>query len=129
MNLKMHNELLVDIWNKVKSIRTEGQKEYAHDKDNVFANFQRIAMLQELDKKQILMTYLLKHIDGIMSFIKGHKSQREDVRGRIVDVIVYLNLLWGMVDEEEDLYRNGYLKPVRKKDERQTDFKIGDRIH
>ena len=55
------------------------------------------------------MTYLLKHIDGIMSYCKGHKSQREDVRGRIVDVIVYLTLLWGMIDQEDlglEFYKN-----------------------
>ena len=44
------------------------------------------------------MVYLLKHIDGIMAHINGHKSQREDVRGRITDAIVYLLLLRGMID-------------------------------
>ena len=37
-----------------------------------------------------------------MSYVKGHKSQREDVRGRMVDIITYLTLLWGMIDENED---------------------------
>ena len=45
------------------------------------------------------MTYLLKHIDGVVSYTQGHKSQREDVRGRLTDIIVYTMLLWGMVDE------------------------------
>tara|TARA_Y100001938_G_scaffold144099_1_gene218121 strand:+ start:2646 stop:2765 length:120 start_codon:yes stop_codon:yes gene_type:complete len=36
-----------------------------------------------------------------MSYIKGYKSQREDVRGRITDIIVYLMLLWGMIEEDE----------------------------
>ena len=44
------------------------------------------------------MVYLLKHIDGIMAYINGHKSQREGVEGRITDAIVYLLLLRGMVD-------------------------------
>ena len=47
------------------------------------------------------MVYLLKHIDGISSFVNGHKSQREDIRGRITDAIVYLCLLWGMIEETE----------------------------
>ena len=46
------------------------------------------------------MTYFMKHIDGIASHINGHTSQREDVTGRITDAIVYLCLLWGMVDED-----------------------------
>ena len=45
------------------------------------------------------MVYLLKHIDGIASYIDGHDSQREPVEGRIIDAIVYLFLLWGMFDD------------------------------
>ena len=81
-----------------------GQEEYAQDDDNCFANFERIANLQGLKREQILLTYLFKHIDGISSYVKGHKSQREDVRGRITDAIVYLTLLWGMIDEDEYVY-------------------------
>ena len=48
------------------------------------------------------MVYLLKHIDGITAYLSGHKSQREDVRGRIKDAIVYLMLLWAMIEEREN---------------------------
>ena len=48
------------------------------------------------------MVYLLKHIDGICAYLKGHKSQREHVTGRITDAIVYLMLLWGMIKEQEN---------------------------
>lgn len=44
----------------------------------------------------ILMVYLNKHLDGITAHINGHTSQREDVRGRIADAMVYLALLWGL---------------------------------
>lgn len=101
MRLAEHNELLEDIFDEVRKIRLAGQKEYAHDKDNCFANFERIANLQGLSRETILMTYVFKHIDGIQSYVKGHKSQREDVRGRIVDIIVYLTLLWGMADQDD----------------------------
>ena len=84
-------------------MRQAGQSEYAHDNDNVFANFNRISDLLEVDRKKVLMTYMLKHVDGIAAFVKGHKSQREDVRGRITDCIVYLTLLWGMVEEEDGI--------------------------
>ena len=88
---------------EVKGTRDSGQKEYAHDKDKVFANFDRVASSLEISREQALMTYLLKHIDGISSYIKGHKSQREDVSGRITDAIVYLFLLWAMVDGVREL--------------------------
>ena len=81
--------------------RDAGQKEYAQSEDNVFANFERIAKSVDTDRKKVLMVYLLKHIDGISAYTKGHHSQREDVTGRITDAMVYLMLLWGMVEEEK----------------------------
>ena len=99
---EMH-KLMDDILKEVVNTRDSGQKEYAHDEDNVFANFNRVAHLLEEDRKKVLMTYMLKHVDGIAAYVKGHKSQREDVRGRITDCIVYLMLLWGMVEEEHGI--------------------------
>jgi hypothetical protein len=100
-----HNEMLKQIngiFTQVEQMHTEGQKEYAMTEDNVFANFQRIADQTGLNQKMVLWVYLMKHIDGIASHIKGHTSQREDVRGRLTDAIVYLCILWGMIDEEDD---------------------------
>ena len=88
---------------EVTLVRDEGQKEYAHDEKDVFANFNRVANLLEEDRKKVLMTYMLKHIDGIAAYVKGHKSQREDVTGRITDCMVYLMLLWGMIEEEDGI--------------------------
>ena len=87
------------IQTEISKTREAGQKEYAHDEENVFANFERVAHTLNLPREKVLMTYLLKHIDGVVSYVDGHKSQREDVRGRITDIIVYLMLLWGMIDE------------------------------
>ena len=97
---EMH-KLMDDILKKVTVTRDSGQKEYAHNDNDVFANFNRVAHLLEEDRKKVLMTYMLKHIDGIAAYVKGHKSQREDVTGRITDCIVYLMLLWGMIEEED----------------------------
>ena len=87
-------------------MRAAGQKEYARNKNNAFANFERIADNLNLNKKEVLLVYLLKHIDGISSYVKGHQSQREDIRGRITDAIVYLCLLWGMIEKEDSKPRN-----------------------
>tara|TARA_R110002051_G_scaffold115244_1_gene188324 strand:- start:601 stop:1029 length:429 start_codon:yes stop_codon:yes gene_type:complete len=100
MKKQEFNELFLDIMMEVKRTRDEGQKEYAHTEENVFANFERVANSLNISKEQALMVYLMKHIDGINAWIKGHKSQREDVTGRIKDAIVYLCLLWGMATEE-----------------------------
>ena len=84
---------------EVLRTRDAGQKEYAHDVDNVFANFERSASLLDIPRDKALMVFLLKHIDGISAHVKGHTSQRENVTGRITDAIVYLCLLRGMVED------------------------------
>ena len=89
--------------NQIKETRDDGQKEYARTDDNVFANFDRVADCLKISREKALMVYLLKHIDGISSYIEGHRSQREDVSGRIQDSLVYLFLLWAMIDGEKQL--------------------------
>lgn len=95
-------EVMQTVFDECGGLREAGQKEYAHRNENAFANFERVAERLDLDRKQVLMVYAEKHLDGIHSFIQGHKSQREDVRGRINDLIVYMCLLRGMIDEEDD---------------------------
>ena len=99
-------EILIDqIFKTIQRTREEGQKEYARKQNNAFANFERIGENLDISREEVLLVYLLKHIDGICSYVTGHRSQREDVRGRITDVIVYLCLLWGMIDKNEESRR------------------------
>ena len=91
------------IFDSILKMHKEGQREYAHDEDNVFANFDRIANQTDTDRKFVLWIYLMKHIDGIAAYINGHKSQREDVRGRITDALVYLIILWAMINKDEGM--------------------------
>ena len=102
-----HKEMIKKIktiFKEVETIHTQGQKEYAMNEDNVFANFERIANQMSMDREIVLWVYLMKHIDGIASYLKGHRSQREDVTGRLTDAIVYLCILWGMIESEDGLY-------------------------
>jgi len=95
-------QLIKETLNDVICTRDAGQKEYARTEDNVFANFERVANHIGITREQVLLTYLLKHTDGITAYVNGHKSQREDVYGRIIDSIVYLLLLRGMCYEENE---------------------------
>jgi hypothetical protein len=86
---------------QLAQVRSDGQKEYAHDDDNAFANFDRLSERLGIPREKILWIYLTKHIDGILAHLNGHRSQREPVQGRCKDAIMYLCLLWGMVEEGE----------------------------
>jgi len=100
MTKDQFDDLFTSIIDQVKSTRDDGQKEYAHDEVNVFANFERTARQLNTTREKVLMTFLMKHMDGIVAHINGHTSQREDIRGRIKDAIVYLTLYWAMVEGE-----------------------------
>lgn len=91
--------LEVKIVPQLKEVREAGQQEYAHKE--AFDNFRRLSSQLNLDQKQVLWVYLIKHLDGILAYINGHKSQREPVQGRCKDAIMYLCLLWAMIEEEE----------------------------
>lgn len=97
-NEKM-NEKLDQIFKEVREVRQCGAREYSHSGLGAFDNFQRTAAVLDLSPVKALLVLLLKHIDGICAYAKGHISQREDVRGRIKDAICYLCLLRGMIDE------------------------------
>ena len=93
-------EMLRIFEEEIMALRAAGQKEYAHDADSPFANFERGAKDMGIDRKQVLWCYAMKHKDGIAAALQGHTSQREDVRGRINDLIVYLLLMRGIFNEE-----------------------------
>ena len=105
MTLQQMQEVMTKVFNECDALRGAGQKEYANSVD-AFDNFNRLAAELKLDRKAILTVYARKHWDGIVSFINGHKSQRESVTGRINDMIVYMCLLRGMIEEESDRDRN-----------------------
>lgn len=92
-------KLMDRVFEHCKETRESGQKEYAHRDSNALANFERVAERLGISREAVLMVYLEKHLDGIHSYIQGHRSQREDVRGRIKDVIVYSILLYAMVED------------------------------
>jgi hypothetical protein len=94
-------DVMEAVFAECRELRKAGQKEYAHADENAFANFEDDSREAGVSRETVLSIFANKHWRGIRAWIKGHKSQREDVRGRINDMIVYLCLLRGMADENE----------------------------
>lgn len=94
-------ESMTKLFAKCMELRTAGGKEYAHSGRSAFENFERVAERIGMSREAVLLVYLEKHIDGIHSYVKGHRSQREHVSGRIKDAIVYLGILNAMIEEAE----------------------------
>ena len=100
-------DLLLEIQAAEREVRESGQAEYAHDESNAFRNFDALATDLHISREQVLWIYLKKHLDGILAYINGHRSQREDITGRIKDARMYLALLWPMVTERRDVVDDG----------------------
>jgi hypothetical protein len=94
-------QIMEEVFEECRGLRGAGQQEYARLQQNALANFERVATHMDISRETALFTYFFKHVDGITAYIKGHRSQREGVRGRINDCIVYLCLLRAMVEDED----------------------------
>jgi len=97
-NMAKHMQKMAEI---ELGLREAGQKEYAHDEDNAFRNFESTADELGISREKVLWIFVRKHFDGIKAHINGHTSQRESIHGRIHDARVYLALLDGMIIENE----------------------------
>lgn len=94
-------KLMAEIFNACMITREDGQKEYAHNEANALQNFDDEAKNLDIPRMKVWAVFAGKHWRGIRAYINGHKSQREDVRGRIKDLIVYLVLLEAMIYDDE----------------------------
>ena len=92
-------------------------REYAGDQeDDKFANFKRVAKLQGIPVTSAWFTYFIKHFDSLTSFIRKRNQGMsvseiemglsEPISGRIGDMINYLFILNGIIDEERDAEKN-----------------------
>ena len=106
MNKDHYDEFAKYMEAEIASTRDAGQNEYASP-NNVFEDFVQTAELTGTTPAMVLYTFLNKHMRGIGAYVRGVKSQREHVSGRIKDAIVYLQLLWAMVEEEESTHDKG----------------------
>ena len=88
---------------EIKKTRAQGQAEYARTDADVLANFNRVGKTLNMDPDKVIAVYLLKHIDGVISYIDGHKSQRENITGRLTDIIVYCCLLWASAEDKNNV--------------------------
>lgn len=95
-------KLMEQIFHDCQATREQGQAEYAHREENALENFNAEERNLGIPRMKVWAVLAGKHWRGVRAFINGRKSQREDVRGRIKDLIVYLVLLWAMIDDDDE---------------------------
>ena len=105
--------------------RKSGGEEYARSEDNIFANFERISDALDISVEECIMVYAMKHLDGIVAHVQGTTSQREDVRGRITDLMVYMTLLWAYLVKDESIEKD---KVIQKSEEMEYTIDQSEKI-
>jgi len=106
MTREKFRKFMVQVFNTdIQNLYLEGNKEYGSD-SNAFENFEGLSAETGLPRCTVLWILFLKHKDGVSAWLNGHRSQRESVKGRIYDMIVYLFLLLGMLEEVEHEIRS-----------------------
>ena len=64
-------------------------------------NFKRLAKMTNTPIELIWFVYFVKHFDALNSYIKKEYTDSEPIEGRIVDLINYLFLLYGIIKEKK----------------------------
>lgn len=103
MNRKRFETEIIDrTFISIRQLNATKGKDYAGD-DDALANFKRAAENLGLSPTEVWGVYASKHWDAIMSFIKnGGQLESEPIEGRIDDLMVYLLLFKGLVQEQAD---------------------------
>jgi hypothetical protein len=86
---------------EVEKMGSTKGKEYAFSEKDRFENFNKDA--EDLQVSRLLVAYIFtnKHINSLRSYIlKGTEMSEEKIMGRIIDIITYLTLIAGMIEED-----------------------------
>lgn len=103
-SLKYESVLLPAIFEEIKKLAQSKGGEYAHGDDRL-DNFRRNGLDVGLPMETIWRVYAGKHWDAITTYIKDqqtghHRTRSESIRGRALDLMVYLTLFIAMLDEK-----------------------------
>lgn len=98
-----YEQLIEDLTYYRNDISKTKRRDYTQESMDVLQNFKNGAEKFDLDPKQVLGVHLEKQISAVFTYIKtnGH-SESEPIKNRISDCLNYLELLWGLIYEEED---------------------------
>lgn len=103
MDKREFRHLIDDTYKTLIDLTQSKGEEYSRDTDQL-ANFKRQAEELHMTPEKVLMVYLNKHLDAVKSFVKTGKIYSEPISGRIDDAILYLILLKGIVQDDQNRF-------------------------
>ena len=105
MTQDSYNKLIAEF--RARGDKQAGQKrvEYTESRgaNDVLDNFKMTGKDLDLDPLQVLGIFMKKHWSSIINYIKtGQTYSNEDIEGRIMDLIQYLELTYACIVEKRD---------------------------
>lgn len=107
---KLREKLIEDAF----EVSNKKGQDYTRKSEDALKNFKSVAERTGMTPKQVLGVYMMKHLDAISSYIE-HDGQLESepIKERIVDAINYLCLLWGLIQENEEIFPEEEKQKIR----------------
>ena len=106
MTQDSYNKLIAEF--RARGDKQAGEKrvEYTESRgaEDVLDNFKMTGKDLDLDPLQVLGIFMKKHWSSIINYIKtGQTYSNEDIEGRIMDLIQYLELTYACIVEKNDM--------------------------
>ena len=106
MTQDSYNKLIAEF--RARGDKQAGDKrvEYTESRgaEDVLDNFKMTGKDLDLDPLQVLGIFMKKHWSSIINYIKtGQTYSNEDIEGRIMDLIQYLELTYACIVEKNDM--------------------------
>ena len=96
---EVHNELRAEC----ESVLGIKGTEYPSDDGDRLSNFKEVAVLLAQKPEEVCLTYLLKHILSLCTFVRENRRDevgREPIIGRLADIQNYCDLLLAILKEQ-----------------------------
>ena len=97
---------LRDLFDNIIKTAEAKNKDYAMN-NNAFANFEIVGNMLQMANEDIKdgkylcwLVYFTKHYISVLNYLRTRESHTEPIEGRIVDMIVYLGILYNMLKED-----------------------------
>jgi len=106
MDIKTYEELIVKFRDRGDAQAKMKRVEYTESRgdQDVLENFKATGKDLNLDPLQVLGIFMKKHWSSIINYIKtGQTYSNEDIEGRIMDLIQYLELTYACIVEKNDM--------------------------
>ena len=91
--------LLDSEFERIRELNATKGVEYSGHAD-VLSDFRAVAEATGVSQEQALMTYATKHWRAINSYAKLGEVKSEPIEGRVRDLILYMLLFLGMIDDD-----------------------------